>query len=100
MKQIRLGLKISPHDLGIKMNKATKFLETGHKVKVTLVYRGREQAHREIGFQLAQRIIDNFGDTIVVDQQPQLAGKQLNLVIRHSGKKPAKAATIEGEQDA
>lgn len=101
MKQIRFGLKISPHDLSIKMNHATKFLENGHKVKVTLMYRGREQAHREIGFNLAQKVIDDFGDTIIVDQKPQLAGKQLNFVIRSSGKKPASITTSqEGETDA
>lgn len=99
MKQIRFGLKIGAHDLEIKMNKATKFLEAGHKVKVTLMYRGREQAHKEIGFQIAQRVIEDFGDTIIVDQQPQLAGRQLSFVIRSSGKKPVAAvAAKEGEE--
>jgi translation initiation factor IF-3 len=98
LKQIRFGLKISPHDLSIKMNHASKFLEAGHKVKVTLMYRGREQAHREIGFEIAQRVIDGFGDTILVDQKPQLAGRQLSFVIRSSGKKVV--AQPEGEDDA
>jgi translation initiation factor IF-3 len=93
MKQMRFGLKIGQHDLDIKMGKVKKFLEIGHKVKITLFYRGREQAHREIGFALAQRTIESFGDTIVVDQQPQLAGKQLSFVIRASGKKPAPVAS-------
>jgi len=87
MKQMRFGLKIGDHDLAIKMNKVTKFLEVGHKVKIVLFYRGREQAHKEIGFKIAQRVIDDFGDTIVVEQPPQLAGKQLSFVIRSSGKK-------------
>jgi translation initiation factor IF-3 len=105
MKQIRFGLKIGAHDLAIKMGKVTKFLEAGHKVKITLVYRGREQAHKEIGFQIAQRVIQDFGDTIIVDQPPQLAGRQLSFVVRHSGKKPAATASAapevtEGEQDA
>ena len=105
MKQIRYGLKIGQHDLDIKLNRARKFLEAGHKVKITLFYRGREQAHREIGFALAQRTIESFGDTIVVDQPPQLAGKQLSFVIRHSGKKaaiavPVEAPATEGESDA
>lgn len=86
MKQMRFGLKIGAHDLSIKMNKVAKFLNAGHKVKVTLFYRGREQAHKEIGFKIAQKVIEDFGDTIVVDQQPQLAGKQLSFVIRNSGK--------------
>jgi translation initiation factor IF-3 len=106
MKQMRFGLKIGQHDLDIKMGKVKKFLEIGHKVKITLFYRGREQAHREIGFAIAARVIESFGDTIIVDQQPQLAGKQLSFVIRASGKKvaapveaPSTAAT-EGESDA
>jgi translation initiation factor IF-3 len=102
MKQIRFGLRIGAHDLQIKLDRARKFLDIGHKVKITLVYRGREQAHKEIGFQIAQRVIEDFGDTIVVDQQPQLAGRQLSFVIRSSGKKAPVAVTegIQGESDA
>ena len=102
MKQMRFGLKIGEHDLAIKMGKVKKFLETGHKVKITLFYRGREQAHREIGFKLADKVIVDFGDTIVVDQPPQLAGKQLSFVIRHNPSH--KISTIktsdEGASDA
>jgi translation initiation factor IF-3 len=103
LKQMRFGLKIGEHDLAIKMGKVKKFLEAGHKVKITLVYRGREQAHKEIGFRIAQKVIDDFGDTVVVEQQPQLAGRQLNFVIRHSGKKttaPANQPTAQGEDNA
>ncbi len=82
LKQIRFGLKIGDHDLQIKLNHSLKFLEDGHKVKFTLFYRGREQAHKDIGFQLAQRVIDQLADNIVVDQQPTLAGKQLTFVVR------------------
>ena len=92
MKQMRFGLKISPHDLGVKMNKVTSFLETGHKVKITIFYRGRELAHRDIGFKLADKVIADFGDTIVVDQAPQFAGKQLNFVIRSNSNAKAKDA--------
>lgn len=84
VKQMRFGLKISDHDLGVKMKKVIGFLETGHKVKITIFYRGRELAHKEIGFKLAEKVISDFGDTIVVDQTPQFAGKQLNFVIRSS----------------
>jgi len=90
MKQMRFGLKISPHDLGVKMSKVTGFLETGHKVKITIFYRGRELAHREIGFKLADKVIADFGDTIAVDQAPQFAGKQLNFVIRSTQNAKAK----------
>jgi len=88
---MRFGLKISEHDLGVKMNKVTGFLEAGHKVKLTIFYRGRELAHKEIGFKLADKVISDFGDAIVVDQQPQFAGKQLNFVIRSSHAKAKNA---------
>lgn len=102
MKQMRFGLKIGAHDLAIKMGKVAKFLEAGHKVKITVFYRGREQAHKEIGFKLAEKVIADFGDTIVVDQAPQLAGRQLNFVVRKSGKGTVayQANREEGEQDA
>lgn len=82
VKQMRFGLKISDHDLGVKLNKVTGFLESGHKVKIVIFYRGRELAHKDIGFTLANKVIDMLGETINVDQQPQLAGKQLIFVIR------------------
>ena len=99
MKQMRFGLKIGQHDLEIKMNKVAKFLQVGHKVKITVFYRGREQAHKELGFKLAERVIANFGDTIVVDQPPQLAGRQLNFVARASGKGEVTYKTNRSEED-
>lgn len=84
LKQMRVGLKISDHDLEVKAKKVRKFLENGHKVKYTLRYKGRELAHREIGYTLADKIIETFADTIVVDQKPHFAGRQLNFVIRRS----------------
>ena len=84
IKQMRMGLKIGEHDLGVKLRKVTGFLEDGHKVKMTLFFRGRELAHKDLGFQLADKIIESFGDTIAVDQPPQMTGKQIIFVIRSS----------------
>lgn len=87
LKQMRMGLKIGEHDLEVKLRKVTGFLEDGHKVKMTLFFRGRELAHKDLGFALADKIINQFGDTIAVDQPPQMTGKQIIFVIRSSGKK-------------
>lgn len=87
VKQMRFGLKIGDHDLEVKLNKVKGFLETGHKVKLVIFYRGRELAHKDIGFQLANRVIDILGDKIIVDQEPQLSGKQLILVVRSNNAK-------------
>lgn len=92
VKQMRFGLKISDHDLGTKLKKVTGFLDTGHKVKIVIFYRGRELAHKEIGFTLATKVIDSFEDTIAVDQPPQLAGKQLIFVIRSNNNAKTKDA--------
>ncbi len=85
LKQMRFGLKIGDHDLEVKLKKVTGFLDEGHKVKITIFYRGREMAHKDIGFQLANRVIDQYGNDIVVEQTPQLNGKHLIFVIRASG---------------
>jgi translation initiation factor IF-3 len=90
VKQMRFGLKISDHDLGVKLNKVIGFLEHGHKVKIIIFYRGRELAHKDIGFTLANKVIEKLGDQIAVDQQPQLAGKQLIFVIRSNTNAKAK----------
>lgn len=92
VKQMRFGLKISEHDLGVKLRKITNFLEAGHKVKIVIFYRGRELAHKDIGFKLAEKVITDFGDRIVVDQQPQFAGKQLSFIIRSSNHAKAKSS--------
>jgi translation initiation factor IF-3 len=82
LKQMRFGLKIGDHDLGVKMRKITEFLEEGHKVKVAVIYRGRELAHKDLGFKVAERIIADLGEGIAVDQKPEFAGRQLTFVIR------------------
>lgn len=92
VKQMRFGLKIDEHDLGVKLRKVSDFLTVGHKVKITIFYRGRELAHKDLGFQLADKVIESFGDNITVDQSPQLNGKQLSFVIRSSNHAKAKNA--------
>lgn len=87
IKQMRFGLKIGEHDLNVKLSKVMRFLENGHKVKLVMFYRGRELAHKDIGFQLANKILDILGDRAIVEQEPQLSGKQLTLVVRRSNAK-------------
>ncbi|OGL25581.1 translation initiation factor IF-3 [Candidatus Saccharibacteria bacterium RIFCSPHIGHO2_12_FULL_49_19] len=82
LKQMRVGLKIGAHDLEVKLRKVSGFLEAGHKVKIAVIYRGRELAHRDLGYKLAERIINDLGEGLVVDQPPQFAGRQLTFVVR------------------
>jgi translation initiation factor IF-3 len=87
LKQMRFGLKISEHDLQVKLRKVTDFLEEGHKVKIVIFYRGRELAHKDLGFKLADKVISDLSEHAVVDQNPEFAGKQLNFVIRSNNAK-------------
>ncbi len=99
---MRFGLKIGEHDLGIKLSKVEKFLESGHKVKLSIIYRGREQAHKELGYKLAEKVITDFGDKVIVDQPPQLAGRQLSFVLRlgNPTKRTINQITDKGENNA
>jgi translation initiation factor IF-3 len=95
IKQMRFGLKIGENDLAVKLRKVTGFLEAGHKVKIGVWYKGREMAHQELGYKLAQKVISMFGDGVVVEQPPMLAGRQLSFVIRGTGKPVAPKETEE-----
>ncbi len=82
LKQIRLGLKIGQRDLDIKLKKVRDFLEDGDKVRIQLMYRGRENAHQELGFGLMNRIIDSLGEDILIEQKPQINGRNLSMTVR------------------
>ena len=82
LKQMRLGLKIGQHDLEIKLRKIRKFLASGDKVKIMVFFRGREMAHKELGFELINRIITMLEEDAVVEQKPQMAGRNLSMTVR------------------
>ena len=82
LKQMRFGLKIGSGDLEIKLRKIREFLADGHKVKILIFYRGREMAHRELGYTLIERIIEALSDDAVVEQKPQMAGRNLSITVR------------------
>lgn len=91
LKQMRIGLKISDHDLGVKLRKVTEFLDAGHRVRIAVIYRGREMAHRDLGYKLAERVMDLLGEDVVRDVGPQFAGRQLSFDVRKTGSHNAKA---------
>ena len=82
LKQMRFGLKIGGGDLDVKLRKVRGFLADGHKVRLQVVYKGREMAHKEIGYELMDKIIELLSEESVVEQKPQMAGRNLSVVIR------------------
>ena len=83
LKQIRLGLKIGENDLNIKIRKTLELLEGGDRVKIMIVFRGREMAHKEIGTELMNRIIEKLGTDVIVDGKAQMSGRNLTFMVRH-----------------
>ena len=82
LKQMRLGLKIGANDLEIKLRKIRSFLEAGHKVKILVVFRGREMAHKDLGFEMIDKIVNLLDEVAVLEQKPQMAGRNLSIVVR------------------
>ena len=82
LKQMRLGLKIGANDLDIKLRKIRGFLTAGHKVKILIFFRGREMAHKELGYEMIDEIVRLLEDDAILEQKPQMAGRNLSIVVR------------------
>ncbi len=82
LKQMRFGLKIGSGDLEIKLRKIRGFLEAGHKVRIQIFYRGREMAHKELGYVMIDKIVALLEDDAILEQKPQMAGRNLSIVVR------------------
>ena len=82
LKQMKIGLKIGDNDLNIKIRKIKGFLEDGDRVKIMIVFRGRELAHKELGSQLLDRVTTELGDLIIIEGKPQFSGRNLSVSVR------------------
>lgn len=82
LKQMRFGLKIGANDLEIKLRKIRGFLSEGHKVRILIFFRGREMAHKELGYELINRVVAQLENDAILEQKPVMAGRNLSIVIR------------------
>ena len=82
LKQMRIGLKIGVNDLEIKLKKIREFLEDGHKVKIFILFHGREMAHQELGYEMINKVVNSLENDAILEQKPQMAGRNLSIVIR------------------
>ena len=81
VKEIRFRPNVGDHDLVIKLKKAEKFLLNGDKLKITVMFRGREFSRQESGYELLERIKNILLDIANIDQEPNMQGKRLSLVM-------------------
>ena len=82
LKTMKIGLKISDNDLNIKIRKIKGFLEDGDRVKIMVIFRGREMAHKDLGHNLMQKILSLVEDCAIVEGKPQFSGRNLSVGIR------------------
>ena len=81
MKEVRLKTRIGQHDLDIKVNRAKKFLSEGHRVRFTMIYKGREVTHREIGEEILKRVVEALDDHSKIERAPFREGRNLALIV-------------------
>ncbi len=87
IKEIKLRPKIDPHDYGTKKGHVERFLKAGDKVKVTIMFRGREQSRPELGFRLLQKLAEDIGELGFVESTPKQDGRNMIMVIGPTRKK-------------
>jgi translation initiation factor IF-3 len=100
VKEIKFRPGTDEGDYNIKMRNIRRFLDEGDKCKITLRFRGREITHQELGLALLQRIREDLGDAIVVEQFPKLEGRQMIMMIAPGRKKAGGAAKPAPESTA
>ncbi len=81
VKEIRVRPNTDDHDLLTKMNKAQKFLLSGAKLKVTVMFRGREMSRKEAGKELLDRVINILEDVAIVDKDASLEGRRMSIIL-------------------
>lgn len=96
LKGIRLRPKIDIHDLEIKMSKAREFLVDGDKVQFTMLFRGREMAHRNLGLDSMRKICVELADVAKVESEPKMMGRRATMVLAPDRQAAAKAASEAG----
>ena len=80
-KEIRLSPKIADNDIRTKTSKARKFLKQGHSVQFRLIFKRRENAHRDLGFEVTTKVIELLSDCSSLAKEPKLEGNSLNCTI-------------------
>ena len=82
MKSIKFRIKIEEHDYTTKVNHIKRFLKSGHKVKVVIMFRGRERTHPELGKEILNRVSKDVGEIAAIDSPPTLAGMDMTMTLR------------------
>jgi translation initiation factor IF-3 len=100
LREIRLRPKIGVHDFNAKARTAKKLLADGAKVKVTLMFRGREITHPELGWKILQRMVETLNEVATLERQPVLEGRRMDIIMAPSAPKPKARVEVKETQNA
>lgn len=81
LKEVKFRPKTGEHDFDVKVKNLKKFLEKGNKGKVTVMFRGREIVHPEMGREMLNRVIQALGEEAIIEQSPRLEGRQMVMIV-------------------
>jgi translation initiation factor IF-3 len=81
VKEVKVRPKIEEHDMGFKLRNAKRFLEDGDKVKISVIFRGREIAHTDRGFRILSQMAEALAEVGNVEQNPKLEGRNLSMIV-------------------
>ena len=91
LRQVRMRPKIGDHDFEAKARTARKLLADGDKVKVTILFRGREITHPQLGLKLLHRMAEAMNESAIIERQPAMEGRQLHIILAPISVQKAKA---------
>lgn len=100
IKEIKFRPKIDNHDYETKKRHVVRFLEAGAKVKVTIMFRGREMVHAERGLAILDRLAGEVAELAVVESEPKLEGRNMFMLLGPVKKEPTKAEKAKAEAKA
>ena len=100
VKEVKFRPKIGKGDFDTKVRHLTSFLEEGHKVKVTLQFRGREMAHPELGAKILDQVLESVGPLAKVDNHARLEGRSMSMVLSPDRKAHEAARKAKDENEA
>jgi translation initiation factor IF-3 len=90
VKEVKFSVTVDEHDYQTKKNQAVRFLSDGDKVKASLRFRGRQMAHRDLGYKIINRLIQDIGETGVVEFMPRMEGTTLHAILAPAKKEAAR----------
>jgi translation initiation factor IF-3 len=100
IKEIKFRPKIDKHDYETKKKHVMRFLAANAKVKVTIMFRGREMAHPELGLNILERLAGELGEDAIIETQPKLEGRNMHMLLAPVKKKEVKESTTPTDETA